>query len=414
MRSAFRTSTIGSPPEEQDLSAEGDSPEDPFAVGSSPNASGSPARGARASVLPPEGHDDTALQKRAASNMPRRGSLATEAFRQASENKKWKQKTMAEMDEIGRNTAEMESFLRRRQSWKQAPAIVDPAEQLKGVVRRPSHFARMQGDRRESDLDWASFPAPQQYAPLLSDVLNKGSAILDHAKEKLLCDHTQVETKFYERHTLTSGVMPAARRAPRRHHLGTLARQLRPGTAEAKGRIMPPELPARAETPNSVPAAATASPERQRIVGARLPTCSDHSPVYKYASVGEDEPPLPVSPERVRGMAPSARDAYDRRLQLRKKGRLRYHGREHDHVTVVTGTVDYAGMLADQEAEHARLADADQEYNRMITTLEEINHAIARRFSRMLKADHILNLGGLGNPGDSGAPGADPEEPSVD
>eukprot|EP01065_Artemidia_motanka_P004081 TRINITY_DN1196_c5_g2_i4.p1 TRINITY_DN1196_c5_g2~~TRINITY_DN1196_c5_g2_i4.p1 ORF type:complete len:424 (+),score=137.92 TRINITY_DN1196_c5_g2_i4:161-1432(+) len=332
-------------------------------------------------------------------SVSRRGSLATVAFQQNVENRRWLELANAEMSAIERNSEDMAAFLRRRQSWKAFAEGKEAEAQADGRSTAPISYRRRQSTQLRESVDWSSIPPPQQISPVLTDALQRGSAILEHARRKDDAGDATVSTSYFLNHTLTSATIPSPARgsARPRRKLSSLAKRLRPGTAEPPESLMPPPLP-RSETPEVLVQGAGGKMTR-KVVGATLPPCSDQSPVYKYGGIkGADEPPLPLSPERVRGMVPTERDAFMRRRAL-GRGRRQYFSKEHDKVTVVTGTVDYASLLEEQVNQRADLAHADVQYVQLMDTLDKINYTMQRKFSKMLKQENLLQLTGLANPG---------------
>jgi len=308
------------------------------------------------------------------------------------------------MKAIVKNSQDMESFLRRRQSWKGTVrnSLKDFAEAI-GTRSRSLPQGEVSPEptpKRDSD-DWTQMPGPQQISPLLQDALNRGSAILEHAAKKSSVGGV-VNTAYYLNHTTTTANIPSPKapsRSQRRRQLGALARRLRPGTAENPfgSEHLPPALPETiraASCPPEVLIEGARGSMVRKVVGARMPQCSDQSPLYKYGGIRDgDEPPLPASPERLRGMAPAARDNFVNRRKLQPL-RRQYAPREPEKVTVVTGTVDYGSLLDEQRTQRSTLEHNDAQYEELMDTFDKINIAIHRRFSRMLKQSDLLQLSG--------------------
>eukprot|EP01064_Diplonema_japonicum_P004970 TRINITY_DN13296_c5_g1_i1.p1 TRINITY_DN13296_c5_g1~~TRINITY_DN13296_c5_g1_i1.p1 ORF type:complete len:329 (+),score=61.06 TRINITY_DN13296_c5_g1_i1:23-1009(+) len=267
----------------------------------------------------------------------KRKSLATAAYEQAMSNQNYLTKNSDEMAILSQDNTELQSFLQRRQSWKDGcgHSIAIFASRMREAMAAKKAANKFLQTALGRKLKLNNGPAKPQTLPGLGP-----SAILDYASKKReqLVGEAPPPAKrdVYSTFTCTKAIVPTTKR--------------------------------RAPKPNS-PNAITDVP-RANLSQTFAET---ETPPPKRLSPLKTHPPVAPNFPNKSAILP----------------------REHDRVTVVTGTVDYPKLLEDQRETFEVLKQKDQEYNELIETYDKIQYNIQRKFSMLLKVDNnaFLNLG---------------------
>lgn len=303
----------------------------------------------------------------------RKGSLATQAFQQAMDNRKYRERTDDEMDAIAKDSEDIEGFLRRRQSWKEGCGhhIAMFASQIReacGAKKAADKFlnkalgrglAKKEDDPAQAlanslnggpqHLSWGHFAGP--------------SAILEWAASNETAKTHDRSNAYSVTKPVTTAVLPSAvRQSPeKRGERNGMIRRFRPGTSENTNMSTPPkEL--RAKTPLSTGHGAV----------------SGQSPANKY--------PQLCSPRQEGKKVVTAKATWEKQARCGKGRKAMAHfPRQQDQVTLITGSVDYGSLLQDQREQQSRLADHNAKYEELMTRYDEINYLNQRKLSRLLK-----------------------------